>query len=85
MMALVYRIGNVDFETFAKYKAENPKEWGKNVEKLQEIAGFKSLPFPTPRNNVMWVNNWIPDRDCLKVKDLTKVEFEVRRTVFGRN
>ncbi|MBU2699598.1 hypothetical protein Ga0466249_000679 [Sporomusaceae bacterium BoRhaA] len=81
MMALVYRIGNVDFETFAKYKAENPKEWGKNVEKLQEIAGFKSLPFPTPRNDVMWVNNWIPNRDCLKVKDLTKVEFEVRRTV----
>jgi hypothetical protein len=81
MMALVYRIGNVDFETFAKYKAENPKEWGKNVEKLQEIAGFKSLPFPTPRNDVMWVNNWIPDRDCLKVKDLTKVEFEVRRSI----
>lgn len=81
MMALVYRIGGVDFETFAKYKAENPKEWGKNVEKLQQIAGFKSLPFPTPRNDVMWVNNWIPDRDCLKVKDLTKVEFEVRRTV----
>lgn len=81
MMALVYRIGGVDFETFAKYKAENPKEWGKNVEKLQQIAGFKSLPFPTPRNDVMWVNNWIPNRDCLKVKDLTKVEFEVRRTV----
>lgn len=83
MMALVYRIGNVDFEAFAKYKAENPQAWGKNVEKLEAIAGFRSLPFPTPRNDVMWVNNWIPNRDCLKVKDLTKVEFEVRRTVLN--
>lgn len=81
MMALVYRIGGVDFETFAKYKAENPQRWGKNIEEIQAITGFKSMPFPTPRNDVMWMNNWIPNRDCLKVKDLTQVEFEVRRTV----
>ena len=81
MMALVYRIGNVDFNAFAAYKAANPEDWGKKAQKLHEIAGFRTLPFPTPRNDVMWVNNWIPNRDCLKIKDLTKVEFEVRRTV----
>ncbi|SMC52934.1 FAD-dependent oxidoreductase [Sporomusa malonica] len=80
MMALVYRIGNVDFQAFAEYKSAKPEDWAKKVQKIHEIAGFRTLPFPTPRNDVMWVNNWIPGRDCLKVKDLTAVEFEVRRT-----
>jgi hypothetical protein len=81
MMALVYRLGGVDFNTFAKYKEENPEDWGKKAQKLHEIAGFRTLPFPTPRNDVMWVNNWIPNRDCLNVKDLTSVEFEVRKNI----
>lgn len=83
MMALVYRIGGVDFKAFAEYKAANPEDWGKKTAKLHEIAGFRTLPFPTPRNDVMWVNNWIPDRDCLKVKDMTTVEFEVRRNILA--
>ena len=83
MMALVYRIGNVDFQAFAEYKAAKPDDWTKKIQKIHEIAGFRSLPFPTPRNDVMWVNNWIPGRDCLKVKDLTAVEFDVRRTALA--
>ena len=37
--------------------------------------------FPTSRNDVVWVDNWLLGYDCLKIKDLTAVEFAVRRTL----
>lgn len=81
MLAVVYRIGNVDYQKFAEYKLDNPEEWSKHNEKLNEICGFRMSPHPTSRNDVIWVNNWIPNKDCLKVKDLTAAEFGVRRTL----
>ena len=82
MTAVVYRIGGTDFEAYGEYKVNNNDEWRDvHQEKLKEITGFKMGPFPTPRNDVMWVNNWLPDRYCLDVKDLTDTEMTVRKTM----
>jgi len=34
---------------------------------------------PTPRDDVVWFNNWIPDLSCLKISDLTQMEVETRK------
>ena len=49
------------------------------MEELSKVAGTKLLPLPSPRNDVMWVNNWIPDLDCTNVEDLTTLEVTMRR------
>ncbi len=43
------------------------------------MAGTRLLPLPSPRNDVLWINNWIPYLDCTKVEDLTKLEVEMRK------
>jgi len=80
-MAVVYRLGNVDFLEWANFLEVEPKKSQEVRAKLQEIAGFSAVLMPSPRNDVCWLNNWVSGKDCLKVKDLTYVEFAVRKTV----
>ena len=49
------------------------------MKELAKVAGTRLLPLPTPRNDVMWVNNWIPGLDCTNVEDLTTLEVEMRK------
>ena len=82
MTAVVYRVGGCDFGAFGRYKLQNPEEWNqKHMPSLAGITGFRMSPHPTPKNDVVWVNNWLPNRYCLNVKDLTDTEFTVRRTM----
>ena len=46
---------------------------------LADTAGTRLLPLPSPRNDVLWVNNWIPDLNNLDVEDLTELEVSMRR------
>ena len=46
---------------------------------LARTAGMRFLPLPTSRNDVVWMNNWIPGVSSMNVEDLTKVEVMVRR------
>lgn len=39
------------------------------------------MPFPTNRNDVMWVNNWVPGRSCLDIEDITWTEVTVRKVM----
>lgn len=78
--AMVYRIGGVDFTTYtAGLKALGPSAVEK-LDGLQKTAGYKCTLFSTNRNDVMWMNNWIP-RNCMKAADLTDTAFTVTRTV----
>lgn len=79
MMGVVFRIGNVDFQKFGSFKLENPEAWNQHLANLHEIAGFRVLPTASARNDIVWVNNYVPGRNGLKVKDLTEVEFLVRK------
>lgn len=80
-MTLAFRIANTDYDAFGDFKANNPKLLDEKLARLKEIAGFRMRPIPSNRNDNMWINNWITDRDSMKVKDLTFVEFEIRRHI----
>lgn len=49
------------------------------MKEMAEVAGTRLLPLPTPYNDVLWFNNWIPGLDLLNVDDLTKLEVEMRK------
>ena len=80
-LALVFRLGNVDFAKFAEFKAREPEKSGELLQELSRLAGFRMSPHPTPRNDVMWVNDWLTGYDVLNVEDLTKVELTARKAM----
>ena len=79
MLALVFRLGNCDYQKLCDFREAEPKKYEELMAELARIAGTRLLPLPSPRNDVMWVNNWIPGLDCTKVEDLTKLEVEMRK------
>lgn len=83
MLAVVFRLGNVDFREFCAYRDAHPAEWKAVQERIFALGNFRLAPFPTNRNDVMWVNNWVPGRSCMSVKDLTWTEINVRKAMRG--
>jgi hypothetical protein len=79
MLALVFRLGSCDYQKLCDFREAEPKKYEELMAELARVAGTRLLPLPSPRNDVMWVNNWIPDLDCTKVEDLTKLEVEMRK------
>ncbi len=79
MLALVFRLGNCDYQKFCDFKEADPGRWDELMQQMAKFSGTRLLPLPGPRNDVMWVNNWIPGLDCTKVEDLTKLEVEMRK------
>lgn len=81
MLAVVFRLGNVDFDKFCAYRDANPEAWKAIQERLFALGNFRLAPFPTNRKDVMWVNNWVPGRSCMNVEDLTWTEVNVRKVM----
>jgi hypothetical protein len=79
MLALVFRLGNCDYQKYCDFRESNPQKFEELMKELAKVAGTRLLPLPSPRNDVMWVNNWIPNLDCTNVEDLTKLEVEMRK------
>ncbi len=79
MLALVFRLGNCDYQKLCDFREAEPGKWEELIKELTNVAGTRILPLPSPRNDVLWVNNWIPDLNCMKVEDLTKLEVEMRK------
>jgi hypothetical protein len=79
MLALVFRLGNCDYQKHCEFKETQPEKWQELVKGIEKAAGTRLLPLPTPRNDVMWVNNWIPNLNCMNVEDLTTLEVEMRK------
>ena len=79
MLALVFRIGNCNYQKYCDFREAEPEKHRELMKGLSEVAGTMLLPLPSPRNDVMWVNNWIPGLDCTSVEDLTKLEVEMRK------
>lgn len=78
-LALVFRLGNCDYQKYCDFKESEPKKYEELMRELASAAGTYLLPLPSPRNDVLWFNNWIPDLVCTKVEDLTKLEVEMRK------
>jgi hypothetical protein len=79
MLALVFRIGNGDYQKYCDFREDYPEKVQELAKELAEVAGTRLAPFPTPRNDVMWVNNWIPNLDNLNVEHLTELEVSMRK------
>jgi hypothetical protein len=79
MLALVFRLGNCDYQKYCDFRESEPEKHQQLMKELADSAGTRLLPLPSPRNDVMWVNNWIPGLDCTNVEDLTKLEVDMRK------
>jgi hypothetical protein len=78
-LALVFRLGNCDYQKYCDFKESEPQKYKELMSEFSKAAGTVLLPLPSPRNDVMWFNNWIPDLMSTKVEDLTKLEVEMRK------
>jgi len=79
MLALVFRLGNCDYQKLCDFREAEPAKFQELMKELAGVAGTRLLPLPSPRNDVLWVNNWIPGLDCTNVEDLTRLEVEMRK------
>lgn len=79
--ALVYRVAGVDVDTFEDWKRKRPEAAAALRQTLAEVAGFRILPLPTNQNDMVWLNNWLPGKSCVDVKDLTATEMTVRSSI----
>lgn len=80
-MAVVYRLGGADFEKLAAYAQADPAGLKAHEAEMARIAGYSLKVFPTSRNDVVWVDNWVLGYSSIEVKGLTAVETIVRRTL----
>ena len=80
-LAMVFRIGGIDFDRFADFRRARPEDWVKMRGAGFELAGFHIAPVPAQRKDVFWVNSFIRGKSCLKVEDLNWVEVNVRKAM----
>jgi len=78
-LAVVFRIGGVDFDKFADFRKNQPAVWQEKRAEGFKLAGFHIAPIPAQRPDVFWVNNFIRNKSCLNVEDITWVETHVRQ------
>ena len=81
MTALVWRMGGVDFEGFARWRLDHPEEAASFQKDLNAVAGYNTMFFPTERNDVIWFNNWLPNRDCANIEDIRDSQLLVRGSI----
>jgi hypothetical protein len=79
MLALVFRVGNCDFKKYNEFQAKDPQKARELAGELAKAAGTFFLPIAAHRDDVVWVNNWIPGLKSTDVEDLTKLEVSVRK------
>ncbi|QDR83482.1 FAD-dependent oxidoreductase [Sporomusa termitida] len=78
--ALVFRLAGVDYDRFAEtfYKTNleilDIHANGGNLGELKQLVGFSLWPFSSHRNDIIWINNWIP-RNCMSIQGLTETAF----------
>jgi hypothetical protein len=80
-VALVFRLGGVDYLKYSEYCHSQPRGFQQLREELQAIAGFPLLPITAHRDDQVWVNNWVPGMNCLQVEDLSATELKVRKAM----
>jgi hypothetical protein len=78
-LALVFRLGKVDFNKYCEFQEKERKQHEELMQELAQTAGTRFAPLASSRNDVVWVNNWITGYNALKVEDLTNIEINVRK------
>ncbi len=81
MLAVVFRLGEVDYLQFSNFRQSEPETYKGIMDEIRAIGGFPLLPIATHRDDQVWVNNWVPGNDCLNVEHLTSAEVRVRKVM----
>ena len=76
--ALVYRIGGFSRNAYNVWNRTHREEAKKLSEAIFNIHGFRTGMIAGPTDDVSWVNNWQPKRDCSKIVDQTATEMGTR-------
>ena len=76
-----FRIGHMDWEKYSAWKMANLDKHKELLGRISSLCGFSMIPIPSNRNDECWINNWLSNRDSMKVKDLTDIEFTVKRKI----
>lgn len=76
--ALVYRIGGFSRNAYNVWSRTHREEAKKLSEAIFNIHGFRTGMIAGPTDDVSWVNNWQPKRDCSKIVDQTATEMGTR-------
>jgi len=76
--ALVYRIGGVSYKKYRAWLSENREAAGVMGSAIAKIHGFRAGMLGGPADDICWVNNWQPKRDCSKIVDQTATELGTR-------
>lgn len=79
--ALVWRMGGVDFEGFARWAKDHPEAGASFRQELVKVAGYPTAFFPTDRNDTVWFNNWLANLDCANIEDIRYTELKVRNSI----
>ena len=79
--ALVWRMGGVDYEGYARWAKANPEAAKAFNAECTKIAGYRTGFFPAGVNDVVWWNNWLINRDCADLEDIRYTEFTVRDSI----
>jgi hypothetical protein len=77
-LALVFRIGNINADKFYGFRKTNAQAYGEMIKELESLRGF-TMFIRTLREDVIWVNNNIPNLSGLSVDDLTWLEVDGRK------
>ncbi len=94
-LALVFRVGGVDVMKFTSFRYNEPEKHKALAEKLRNMwtdefrtilnpgmmNPYHMVPQATPRDDIIWVNNWIKGRNPMNVEDLTWVEVNIRKAM----
>jgi hypothetical protein len=81
MVALVWRMGDVDYLKYSQFRHGEQEAFGAIMNEMQAAAGFRVLPLASHRDDQVWVNNWVPGRICIDVDDITWTEVNVRKAM----
>ncbi len=79
MLALVFRVGNIDTKAYYAWQNKDRKAAMDVMGQMTKEVGTMLMPLAGHRDDVLWVNNWIPGLSPLKVEDLTTLEVSVRK------
>ena len=80
-VAVVWRMGDVDFLEFSNFRHSDPQAFKAVIDEMRAAAGFDVFPLPTHRDDQVWVNNWVTGRLCTDVDDITWTEVAVRKAM----
>ncbi|MBN2239286.1 MAG: FAD-dependent oxidoreductase [Dehalococcoidales bacterium] len=79
-LALVFRIGGVDGDRYMDFQEQQREKHEELMRELTARGGFNTY-WRTPRDDVFWCNNWLPNLSAVDVEDLTYVEVSARKSM----